>query len=69
MKVWINDSFTGHYPVGTAAVVVAETAEQAAELLNKAMAKRGLHEPTSAGFMRKVDTRTAAAVILCDGDY
>jgi hypothetical protein len=69
MKVWTNRHFEGHYPVGTAAVVVADSAEQAAELLNDACEKEGLGRPATAEQFERLPTAKPYARILCDGDY
>lgn len=69
MKVWVNTEFTGHYPVGTAAVVVAATAEDAARFLNSALAERGLDSSAEAGQFVQLKTSKEAVVILNDGNY
>ena len=75
MKVWTNNSFFGFYPVGSAAVVVADTREQAAELLEKRLAEIGLafqgaeEKNSKAEDFVEVITDTENVVILCDGDY
>ena len=69
MKVWTNTTFSGHYPVGTAAVVVAETAEQAAQLLQTALAERGLRGPVTADQFVLLPVDQPRAVVLLDGDY
>ena len=70
MKVFINTAFTGHYPVGTAAVVVAETAADAAMLLyTELLEKHGLNTTINHLDMAEVDMDTASALVLCDGNY
>lgn len=69
MKVWTNTKFQGHWPVGTAAVVVADTAEQAAELLNNALICRGLGRTAIAADFEKLPTNRPIAVVLNNGDY
>ena len=68
MKIWTNKEFTGHYPVGTAAVVIAETAEDAADYLNLFLAEAGLGECKVTQFIELpfVDGQVS---ILNDGDY
>lgn len=70
MKVYVTTGFRGHYPVGTAAVVVAENEEQALLMLNVELRDYGLGPTTleDAAF-HKVDTRTAKALVLNDGNY
>lgn len=69
MKVWTNTEFTGRYPVGTAAVVVAATAEDAARFLNSALAERGLGSSAKAEQFVRLITSKEAVVILNDGNY
>lgn len=71
MKVWTNNCFTGHYPVGTAAVVVAEDATDAAELLNQSLRDMGLPGDAEAGEMVEITIAedTTSVTILCDGNY
>ena len=69
MKVWTITGFEGHWPVGTAAVVVAETADQAAETLNAELRHRGLSPSAKAEGFDELQTHQRGAVVLCDGDY
>lgn len=66
MKVWTNVEFEGLWPVGAAAVVVAETAERAADLLRPVAPKP---ETVRAEDFREVDTSTEHALVLNDGNY
>lgn len=67
MKVW-HCNFSGHWPVGAAAVVVAESASQAAELLTEELAKEHLGPVKAEEFM-ELNTDAPLAVVLCNGDY
>jgi hypothetical protein len=67
VKVW-HCNFKGHYPVGAAAVVVAENNIHAAELLNVELAKERL-KPVIAQDMIELDTSAPRAVVLCNGNY
>lgn len=69
MKVWTNTRFPGHYPVGTAAVVVADTAGQAAEVLNDELERVGLGRPATADQFDRLPTTRHIARVLLDGDY
>jgi hypothetical protein len=69
VKVWTCTGFDGHYPVGTAAVVVAETAEQAADELNRELRRRGLAGDVTSDGMRELETETPGALVLADGNY
>ena len=64
--IFTCNSFTGHYPVGSAAVVTAETAGEAAEKLNAVLREQGLPGDATANGMKEFDE---GVVILCDGDY
>jgi hypothetical protein len=69
VKVWTISGFPGHWPVGTAAVVVAETAEHAASLLNDELQARELGRPVEAASMKLLPLVEPVAHVLCDGDY
>ncbi len=69
VKVWTNTKFDGHWPVGVAAVVVADTAIQAATLLNDELQKRGLKRTAQAEQFARVPTSRPLAVVLSDGNY
>jgi hypothetical protein len=69
MNVWTNNKFTGFYPVGTAAVVVADTAEQAAGLLNAELERLGLMVLSEPHQFALLPTTQPMACVLYDGDY
>jgi len=69
MNVYFNNCFTGHYPVGTAAVVVAENPEEAAEALNRSLVDMGLEETAVPGEMVLLSTTFESVTILNDGNY
>lgn len=69
MKVWTNCKFKGKWPVGTAAVVVADTADQAAALLNEDLADIGLARNAKPEQFEVLPTSKHAVRILCDGNY
>jgi hypothetical protein len=66
LKVYYNTDFEGLWPVGTSAVVVAESAEQAELLLTDKLVEIGL---AYRGTMTEMDMTTPNAVILQNGDY
>ena len=68
MKTYTNTSFTGHWPVGTAAVVRAINAEEAAEILNAELRRTGLPGDASAGEMIPL-LRKQNVIVLNDGNY
>ena len=67
MKVFTCTSFGGHYPVGTAAVIVARDRGHARRLLRKALKECGLEEDNE--IFVEVDVETAGAIVLRDGEY
>ena len=69
MRVFTCDSFTGHYPVGTAAIIVANNTAEGARLLNEELKARGLPGNVQLGQLNEVDVRHECVDILCDGDY
>lgn len=68
MNIYTNNEFKGHWPVGTAAVVWAETPEQAADLLNWDLRAVGLEGDALPSEM-KIFTPSENVRILCDGNY
>lgn len=69
MKCWFCKGFKGHYPVGTAAVVVAHDEEEAVYLINEQLRAHGLTTEVTADKLQRVSLGSARAVILCDGNY
>lgn len=69
MKVFFNNRFRGHYPVGTAAVVVAETREMACCLLAEKLIEHGLKDGVVLGDMIEVPTTGNQVFVLNDGNY
>ena len=68
-RVYTATGFQGYNPVGTAAVIVAESEKQARELLNKALYADGL-PPAQQGQLLEVGTTLPAHCrLLCNGDY
>jgi hypothetical protein len=68
MAVWTCNDFEGLYPVGTAAVVVADTEDQARQLLDDELTQRSLKQLQSYRLVR-LDLTTPHVVLLADGDY
>jgi hypothetical protein len=69
MKVWTCVGFTGYWPVGTAAVVVAKDREQAKALLEVALRGKGLEQEIPLEDIRELDVSTVGCWILLDGNY
>ena len=70
MKTWTCNRFTGFYPVGAAAVMLAETKEDALRILNRCL-QSDLHLPGDAKLedVREFpsDVGYPEVRILCDG--
>ena len=66
MKVYCSNDFTGFWPVGTAAIVVAPDFETAALLIEKELGTRHLKW---GGTLKEVQTENAQVIILNDGVY
>lgn len=69
MKVFTNNSFLGHWPTGSAAVVVAESKEEAANALCNTLIGMGLAQPVKPDDMIEVDASQPSVIILHDGEY
>lgn len=69
IRVYTNTEFKGHYSVGTAAIVVAESPEQAAKFLEDELEKHGLYEKVKAEDMKLVPLKVGFVNVLCDGNY
>lgn len=67
MKVFTCTDFEGHWPVGTAAVVVASAEAEAQEELGRELLSRGL---PGVGFsLKEIDLSVSGVFMLCDGNY
>lgn len=69
MKVFQTTDFEGHWPVGSAAVVVAKTHAEAVELLDKKLREEGLKFDGKPENVVEVDLGKRGAIVLCNGDY
>ena len=69
MRAWTCKDFTGHYPVGTAAVIVAESEPMARALLDEELRRQGLQYQVTRLTLLELDLGREQAVILRDGDY
>lgn len=67
-RYYINMSFRGHYPVGTAALVQAGSTKKAAELLEKELIEVGLTQSVPATDMEDISTKPKVCILL-DGEY
>lgn len=68
MRLFTTDDFEGVWPVGVAAMVIAETHEQATELMTEALIKAGL-KPHNKFHFTEYNLEKPQAVILQNGDY
>ena len=69
-RVYLCTKFTGHWPVGVAAVVFAETPKQAADILNGELeANHGLKGDATPEMMEWVNPVGRTCYVLCDGNY
>ncbi len=66
LKAFYTTDFDGHWPVGTAAVVVAETEKGAERMLQAELKRVGL---TSKIKGKLIELDEPGAIILCDGGY
>lgn len=69
MNVYTNTTFTGHWPVGTSAIVVARTAEMAAEALMAELARIGLPQHIDPQSMNRLSTYAPTVLVLQGGNY
>lgn len=69
MKVFVNTEFKGHWPAGSAAVVVADSRHEAAVILRDSLGLVGLDQDIQYTDMLELDIDSKAAYILCDGNY
>jgi hypothetical protein len=68
MKVFTCTTFDGHHPVGTAAVVIAESEHLARRALDRQLRSQGLMlDPEDE--MVELDTFDEQAIVLHNGDY
>ncbi len=75
MKLYINNTFVALYPVGGSAIVFAENAERAADILTKKLANEGMPQehPITSGDMTPVMVtiikNDEQVIIIDNGDY
>lgn len=69
MNVYTHNQFEGRYPVGTAAVVVAKNAQDAAILLENKLVSIGLKQTIKPADLKEVNVKVPDCIILQDGDY
>lgn len=68
MKVY-SCTFSGHWPVGAAAIIVAPDKDAAKALMKTALKEQGLDVKNPDLELIEVDKKTMAVHILLNGDY
>jgi hypothetical protein len=68
MRVWTCRDHDGHWPVGTASVIVAESEEQAQDLLKAELRAQELN-PEEPFTLQELNTATPCVRVLRDGEY
>lgn len=71
MKVYTYTGFTGHWPMGTAAIIVAPSKAEALAQLRKALDEAGLkqkYDLSEDKLVRHYTTKRSATILL-DGNY
>ena len=66
MKLFTTNDFSGVWPVGASAIVLAKSEEDANEMIKQELAKRNL---TWDGKLKEVDLKKEGCIILTDGEY
>jgi len=70
MIVFTSTSFVGVWPVGTAAIIVADNKSQAEMLLRKELRRRRLKQPKDLTLdLEEVPTHDERVLVLLDGEY
>lgn len=70
MNVFVCTDHDSHYPVGCASVVIADTEEQARQLLDIQLREHSLMPHSMEPYtLQLVSTGEAKAIVLNDGDY
>lgn len=69
MKAWTITNFEGHWPVSTAAVVIAENISSAITILEDKLRQEGLQQQIKPGQLVPLSSGTSCVRILNDGNY
>lgn len=69
MNIYTNNQFTGYYPVGSAAIVRADSPKAAADKLNHMLKLMDLPGDAKAKDMKPFPDGVETVRILVDGDY
>ena len=68
LKVFVCSDFVGHWPVGTAAVMVAEDEDEAWVILKDILEKSGLPQTETPEILR-LSLTNKMVLVLNDGNY
>jgi hypothetical protein len=68
MRVFYSNDFRGHWPVGTAAVIVARDLDEAYVLLTSQLIAMGLGKDNDFTVV-EVPTDSSRCIVLQDGEY
>lgn len=69
LKTYTCDDFIGYYPVGVAAVMVAEDKRAAIKLFEAALKERGLEQKIDPKTVLLLTHHKPQVYILADGNY
>lgn len=70
MKVWINNTFKGYWPVGTAVVIVAKTKKRAERILKLKLESMKLYQDDESRLIvKELPVDVENIMILQDGNY
>lgn len=69
LRVFYNDTFTGRYPVGVCAIVVARSAHEAACILAEKLAHGGIPQAIMDRDMKELPLTGPRVLVVNDGDY
>lgn len=69
MKIFWTDDFSGHYPVGTAAIVIEKNELAARIRLDNEIKSIGLDGLRPNAVLHKIPQTNPVAIIIRDGNY
>lgn len=69
MQIYTHTGFEGHWPVGTLALVIADTKERAALLLEQRLGEIGLGQSINPDDFTTHNPSSEGVFILQDGNY
>lgn len=69
MKLWTCTTFSGHWPVGTAAIVIANNVDYACIALEDDLRKQWLSQTITPDMLEQVKFDAPKVIVLNNGDY